>query len=273
MWHPELGLLVSDGDKGGLWSLSDHGLDVCRVAHRRGMGGVALHENGDVVVSGRNVALKSLSDPESRGVVLLKDDPTRNIIAFNDLTTDSAGRVWVGSVQFQAMHDLPADPPPLGMLHRIDLDGSVTVVATGIKLTNGLGFSPDGQRLYYSDSLRRVVNVYPVSSDGALGEPQVLITCNEGFPDGLALSADGDIWLAQADANLVVRYGQDGGEKERFRFDEALITSLCFGGADLRELYVVTGSRGSSRGGCVYRLKVDATGLERSLSRVRIPAP
>ena len=271
LWHPHDGLLVSDADKGGVWGMSDLGLDVLRIAHRRGIGGTALHASGELVVSGRNVALKSLGDPEAAGRVLLANDPSRHVLAFNDLTTDSIGRVYVGSVSFSSMHELPADPPATGCLHRINLDGSATTVATGIKLTNGLAFSPDESRLYFSDSLRRVVNVHAVDPGGSLGPARALIHCAEGLPDGLAVSADGDIWLAQADAGLVVRYRPDGIERERLAFDEPLVTSLCFGGDDLRDLYVVTGSRGSARGGCVHRLRVDVAGVPRALARVVVP--
>ena len=272
VWHPRLGLIVSDADKGGVWSLSDRGLDVLHIPHRRGIGGMALHESGEVVVSGRNVALKALDNPDAPTRVLLNNDPSRHMMGFNDLTTDAAGRIYVGSLSFLAMHALPSEEQPEGQLHRIDLDGTSTVVATGIKLTNGLAFSPDGRRLYYADSLRRVVNVYDAAPDGSLGPGRPLIRCNEGLPDGLAVSSDGDIWLAQADANLVVRYREDGSERERFVFDEAMVTSLCFGGEDLRDLYVVTGSRGSTRGACVYRLRVDVPGAPRAPARVRVPA-
>jgi gluconolactonase len=271
IWHPRYGLVVADADHGGVWSLGAGGLDVLQIPHRRGIGGIALHESGELVVSGRNVALKAMDDPQSPTRVLLDNDPAHHVLGFNDLTTDAAGRIYVGSLSFLAMHALPDGEQPEGCLHRIDLDGTATVVATGVRLTNGLGFSPDGHRLYYADSLRGVVNVHAASPDGSLGPGRPLIRCDEGLPDGLAVSVDGDIWLAQADANRVVRYGDDGRERERFVFDEAMVTSLCFGGDDLRDLYVVTGSRGSTRGGCAYRLRVDVAGVPRTPARVRVP--
>lgn len=267
-WHPRLGLVVGDAEKGGVWALSRRGLDVPVIAHRRGIGGIVVHEDGGLIVSGRNVAYKSLDDPEAQTCVLLNNDPARHIVGFNDMTTDAAGRVYVGSLAFVAMHALPEEESAEGSLHRIDLDGSSQVVATGIRLTNGLAFSADGRHLYYADSLRRVVNVYDAHPDGTLGPARPLIRCEEGLPDGLAVSVDGDIWLAQADAHLVVRYRSDGTERERLCFDEPMVTSLCFGGDDLRDLYVVTGARGSVRGGCVYRLRVDVPGLPCHPARV-----
>lgn len=270
VWHPRLGLVVGDAEKGGVWALSPRGLDVPVIAHRRGIGGIVVHESGGLIVSGRNVAHKALDDPQGQTRVLLHNDPARHIVGFNDMTTDAAGRIYVGSLAFVAMHDLPEGESAEGSLHRIDLDGSSQIVATGIRLTNGLAFSPDGRHLYYADSLRKIVNVYDATPNGALGPGRPLIHCSEGLPDGLAVSVDGDIWLAQADANVVVRYRSDGSERERFRFDEPMVTSLCFGAEDGRDLYVVTGSRGSTRGGCVHRLRVDVAGAPCHPARVRL---
>lgn len=273
LWHPTLGLLVSDADVGGVWGLSGTGLNIERVAHRRGIGGMALHSSGGLVVSGRNVAIRWIDDAEKPTVELLDRDPSRKMLAFNDLTTDAQGRVYVGSISFLSIHDLPNAPPPDGMIHRIDLDGSVTQVADGIRLTNGMGFSPDGRTFYCSDSLDHVVNAYDVDAKGGLGPARTFVKPPDGFPDGLALSQDGDVWLAVAEVGLVTRYDPDGTEKERFKFDAPLVTSLCFGGEDLDQLFVVTGSKGSVQGGCVYRLRVEVQGLARAAARCRLPDP
>ena len=271
IWHPQYGLCVADADRGGVWSLSERGLDLVRVAHRRGIGGMALHACGDVIVSGRNLALRSLADPEAPARSLMEPDPARDLVAFNDLTTDARGCVYAGTVPFKSMHDVPQESPPKGMLHFIDLKGRISVVASGIRLTNGVGLSPDGARLYCCDSVPRVVNAYDVAADGSLGPAEALIAGADGMPDGLAVSTDGDIWVAQVHAGLVIRYRANGRERERFSFDEPFVTSLCFGGADLRDLYVVTGPANSARGGCVYRLRVDAAGVPRAPARIPMP--
>jgi gluconolactonase len=272
-WHPTRGLLAADADVGGVWSFRSGVKPELQVAHRRGIGGMALHEAGGVVVSGRNVAIKAFVDrPDAdKTQVVLANDPARGMIGFNDLTTDAAGRIYVGSIGFKAMEHEDANSKS-AFLHMIDLDGSSRVVADDVQLTNGLGFSPDGKLLYHSDSMRHIVNVYDVHGDGTLGPPRVFVTTPFGSPDGLAVAEDGSVWLAVAYGSAVCRFAADGQELERIIFPVPMVTSLCFGGEDLRDLYVVSGSRGapSSLGACAYLLRTDVAGLPRAVARVPV---
>ena len=273
IWHPRLGFLVADADVGGVWGFPSGVAPKLHVAHRRGIGGMALHENGGLVVSGRNVAFKRLiGDPGAdETVVLLANDPAKGMIGFNDLTTDTAGRIYVGSLGFRAMEN-EDQAVPSAFLHVIDLDGTSRVVAEDVQLTNGLGWSPDGKRLYHADSLRHVVKAYEVRSDGSLGRPEIFAATPFGLPDGLAVAEDGSVWLAVAHGHAVCRFASDGRELQRIAFPVPMVTSLCFGGDDLRDLYVVSGSRGApvDVGACVYRLRVDVSGLPRALARVPV---
>jgi gluconolactonase len=275
VWHPQLGFLVADADVGGVWGFAPGTKPVLHVAHRRGIGGMAVHADGGLVVSGRNVAYKALigQPGADETKVLLANDPANGMIGFNDLTTDAAGRIYVGSLGFRAMeHEDPSAKP--AFLHVIDLDGSTRIVAKDVQLTNGLGWSPDGKRLYHSDSLRHIVKVYERRGDGSLSLPAVFATTPFGHPDGLAVAEDGSVWLAVADGHAVCRFAPDGSELQRIAFPVPMVTSLCFGGDDLRDLYVVSGSRGAPPevGACVYRLRADVPGLPRAPARVALPA-
>jgi len=91
-----------------------------------------------------------------------------------------------------------------------------------------------------------------------------------GIPDGLAVAANGSIWVALAQGGSVVVFEPDGSERTRVPVPLSMVTSLCFGGDDLRDLYVVTGSRGgpSENCGTVFRTRVDVPGLLRPMCRV-----
>lgn len=274
LWHPRLGLLVADAAVGGVWAVSEGGKPTLQVANRRGIGGMALHESGGVVISGRNVAYKRLmGDPKAdETLVLLPNDPDHGVIGFNDLTTDGAGRIYVGSLGFKAMDGgLPGGRT--AFLHLVDLDGSTRIVAHDVELTNGLGWSPDGKRLYHSDSLRHIVKAYSVRDDGSLSEPTVFASTPAGHPDGLAVAEDGTVWVAIAHASTVCQFDTDGHELQRIDFPVPMVTSLCFGGQDLRDLYVVSGSTGAPAelGACVFRVRSDVSGLPRAPARVHLP--
>src|SRR4029077_5212495 len=130
----------------------------------------------------RNVAWVG-ADGDTR--VLLDPAIIPGAIGFNDLTTDAAGRVYVGSLAFRVF----ADPPKPGFLHVIDLDGSMRTLSDGVILTNGLGFSPDGKMLYHSDARAGHVRAYDVKPDGGVGPWRVFGNMGEGrVPDGLKVA-------------------------------------------------------------------------------------
>jgi D-xylonolactonase len=272
VWHPQLGLIVADAIVGGAWAYGDGREPVLAVAHRRGIGGMALHVNGGIVIGGRNIALKQLaSEGDDETSVLLANDPARGVLGFNDLCTDAEGRIYVGSVAFIASDSAGREGQPPGRLHLIDLDGTSRVVAEDVLLSNGLGFSPDGQRLYHSDSLRNAVYVYEVKPDGDLGEKRLFAETGRGLPDGLAVDSGGTVWVALAEDSRVTGYSPEGREIASIGVPEPMVTSLCFGGPDLRDLYIVSGSEGldTDRGGSIHRLRVDVPGLARPLARVK----
>ena len=212
------------------------------IEHRRGIGGIALHERGGLVVGGRNIAYKG---PAAAGtVVLLDSERAGGGAGFNDLTTDEAGRIYVGSLGMSPF-DAGAEAKP-GALHVIDLDGSSRTLWSGVKLTNGLGFSPDGKKLYHSDSRANIVGVYDVRADGSVSERRVFARVEPGVPDGLAVAEDGSVWVASAGGGAVRVFDADGEERRPIAVPQPGVTSLCFGGDDLRDLYVVTGNGGWS---------------------------
>ena len=108
------------------------------IPKRRGIGGMALHASGGLVVGGRDIAFVALADGHTRPLLAL--DAIPGATGFNDLTADRAGRIYVGSLAYRVF----ADEPKPGFLHVIDLDGSMRTLSDGVMLTNGLGFSPDG---------------------------------------------------------------------------------------------------------------------------------
>ena len=269
VWDPALGLLFSDVLFGGVYRLAADGVVSPVFGHRRGIGGMALHEDGGLIVSGRNISYKPF-DGGATVTVLDRDEAAGNV-GYNDLTTDSRGRVYAGSLGASPVFE-DGREPRAGDLYLIDLDGSSRVVATDIQLTNGLGFSPDGSLLYHSDSRRQTVYRYRVLGDGSLGEKRPFVETDRGAPDGLAVSEDGAVWVALAGGNGVGVYAASGKERDFMEIPEPMCTSLCFGGRDKNDLYIVSGSEGSvgEKAGAIYRTRTGVKGLPVPAARVRI---
>lgn len=269
LFDPARGLLFTDTTNGGAYCLAADGEISVVVPHRKGMGGLAMHTDGGMIVSGRTIAYK----PPGGGatVNLIPDNPAGGILGFNDLVTDDAGRIYAGSLAVRALSD---DQPKSAFLHLVDLDGSHRIVARDVHLTNGLGFSLDGRKLYHSDSQLNAIKVYDVAANGDLGPPGIFATTQNGSPDGLAVASDGSVWIALAYGGAVLGYDSGGKEIARIEVPTRLVTSLCFGGADWRDLYIVSGPDRAEpdSSGCIFRTRMNIAGRPRPLARVKIPA-
>jgi len=255
VWDRDKGLYFSDVRDGGihLLDLSDEVTTV--LPRRRGVGGIALHEKGGLVFGGRDISWSLLED--GAGKVLLPAADAGGI-GFNDLTTDAIGRIWVGSLAFRVFG---GDEPKPGSLHVIDLDGTMRTLAGGVMLTNGLGFSPDGRRLYHSDTRSNLVRVYDVDPAGTVGQWRPFIDF-DGAADGLKVATDGSVWVADAQGGRVAVFEPDGTHRQDIPVPLPMVTSLCFGGADLRDLYIVTGSNDGPTDTCgtIFRTRVEIPG-------------
>jgi gluconolactonase len=273
VWHPEQGLLFADTQKGGAYVVDRKGSVATVFEHRRGIGGMAWHHRGGLVMSGRNVAYKG---PAADGTItLLDNDKDHGLVGFNDLTIDPVGRIYVGALGF-----LPTETKLSGVggsqkgapLFLIELDGSIREVYPDIKLSNGLGFSADGRKLYHADSGTRLVYEYEVLDNGDLLNRQVFAAVPEGLPDGLAVAADGSVWVCVAHAGLVKIFAPDGTLQRQIDFPVPMVTSVCFGGDDMRDVFVTSGSDGSGRAdaGAIFQFRSDVPGLPISPARVQL---
>ena len=270
VWDPARGLYFSDVLGGGVFLVDRKGVVSTVFEHRRGIGGMALHVAGGLVVSGRNVSFKPFGDGETK--LILDRDPDGGNVGYNDLTTDAAGRIYVGSLGSSPVFQ-DGLPPRAGDLWMVDLDGSSKIVAPDVRLTNGLGFAPDGKTLYHSDSRRQCVFRYPVKADGTLGPRATFVELKSGVPDGLVVSTDGAVWVAVAAGGKGVRvFDASGREKDFVEIPDPQCTSVCFGGDDLKDLYIVSGSEGggSEKSGAVYRARVGVAGVPVARARVRL---
>lgn len=266
VWDAQRGLLYSDVINGGVFCLDRQDKVSQVIAHRRGIGGMALHADGGLIVGGRNIGYKPPDGGDTQ--VILDSDPDNGVLGFNDLTTDASGRIYVGSLAFRPVGS--DDEPRPGVLFCIDLDGSARVVGDDVWLTNGLAVSPDGKRLYHSESRKNRVRVYDVKDGGALSPHRTFAPVEPGIPDGLAVAEDGSVWVAVADGGRVDVFEPDGSLRTQLACPLPMVTSVCFGGDDLRDLYVVTGSRGAGGDdrGAVFRVRTDVAGLPVQPARV-----
>ena len=252
------GLYFSDVRDGGVRRLDPDGtLDVV-VPKRRGVGGIALHADGGIVISGRDIS--HVRDGESR-TVFATDAP-----GFNDLIADAAGRVITATMRSDPFAAGTRTP---GETWLIDLDGAARELYGDISLTNGLGFSPDGTILYHADT---TVGIWAHDyDDGEVSNRRLFVPGDDVSPDGLAVDEAGTVWVADVSGSGSIRgFAPDGNEVGRVAVPAQMVTSLCFGGADRRDLYIVTGdnTNDAARRGCVFRTRADIAGVPVAFARI-----
>lgn len=197
---------------------------------------------------------------------------------FNDGKCDAQGRFWVGTLYEPRQ-------PALAALYRYDR-GELERQADGITVSNGLGWSPDGRTMYWSDTKAHRIDAFDVEpASGELsarrefarfeprrpGEP---IAQYGGRPDGAAVDTEGCYWVAMFEGARLLRLSPQGEVLREVRLPVQCPTMPCFGGADLKTIYVTTARHGRPPeelaaqpwAGGVLSLRVDVPGLPANMA-------
>ena len=207
---------------------------------------------------------------------LVAEVPARDGVRFNDAGVDPAGRVWVGSMHTE-------ETQALGELYRLDAAGALTTVLKGVTVSNGLGWSPDGTRMYYVDSPTKKIDVFDY--DPARGEARgrrrfADLSEFDGFPDGLTVDADGYVWVAIWGGGVLRRLAPDGTQDAVLQVPVSQPTSCAFGGPGMTDLYVTTAKvdlteeqlAAQPLAGRLLRLHPGPVGLPSTTTYATIPA-
>jgi sugar lactone lactonase YvrE len=158
----------------------------------------------------------------------------------NDAACDPAGRLWFGSMATDGQLGR-------GALYTLAPDHSLSCARASVSVSNGLGWSPDGRTMYYVDTPTQRIDAFAFDVDsGRLGRQRTLATVpvSDGKPDGLAVDGDGSIWVALWGGGAVQQLSPLGRWGHRIELPTSNVTSCCFGGANLQELYITTARRG-----------------------------
>jgi sugar lactone lactonase YvrE len=226
------------------------------------VGGFSFQANGDLLLF--RVKDLALLKPDGR-VEVLKEFSDDGAARFNDVIADPEGRVFAGTI---------GRTNTSGGLYRVDRDGTITLLFRGTGVSNGMGFSPDLRTFYWTCSTRRRIYAFDYDrGSGALTGERVFYQAAEaeGFPDGMTVDGDGNIWSARWDGFVVVKHAPDGRVLETHPIPVAKVSSLCFGGPAFDELFVTTagGVPGSDTAdGSIYRWRAGATGAPEFRSRI-----
>jgi len=164
-------------------------------------------------------------DLSTAALSLGPDAPLDSGCRFNDMTVDSDGGLWVGSMHRGILSGKG------GLFYASSFDAPIEQVATGLGIANGMAFSEDGDTLYVIDTLARALLAYPRRKHQArLGEPVIVsdFMALPGKPDGLAIAPDGTLWIAMWGGGCIVQLARDGAFLQAVPIPAPHVGSLCF---------------------------------------------
>lgn len=189
-------------------------------------------------------------------------------VRLNDARSDPRGSLWVGSMR----NNIAADGSAIefggtdGVLLRLDADGKTSLWRKDIGISNTMVWSPDRRRFYTGDSIANVIWAYDYDqATGAISnERPFLQGFARGLPDGSAMDAEGFLWNCRYYGNCVVRVAPDGKIDRVVEMPVKNITTCCFGGADLKTLFVTTASAhaplGDRLAGSLFAIRTEVKG-------------
>lgn len=207
-------------------------------------------------------------DPNTGDFTLLYEvEPDMPGNRLNDGALDPSGRLWFGSMD-------DGETQKTGSLFRLDRSRPVAV-DSGIAITNGPSFSPDGRFLYHTETSDKTIYAFDVADDGSVSGKRVFVTIEDGagHPDGSVTDAEGCVWTCLFFGSAARRYSPSGKLIHTVRFPCSNITKLVFAGADLRTVYATTATHLLSAeqraaqpfAGGLFRFEVDVPGLHQGV--------
>ena len=153
----------------------------------------------------------------------------------NEGKCDSAGRFWAGTMAMDGRRGA-------GALYRLDHRRHVERMLDGVGISNGLGWSADDRLMYYIDTREDRVDVFDFDPGAGTiaNRRQFAVIDGPGHPDGMAVDVEGGVWVALWGGGRIVRFRPDGTIAGDVAVPAAQTSSCCFGGPDLRDLYITT---------------------------------
>lgn len=223
---------------------------------------IALCESGKLLIT-RKAAI-ALYDPISGQEKTLVRIAFPEKVRFNDGKCDSSGRFYADSMDTEEKEEA-------GALFVLEADGSFREAASGFVLGNGLAWNAEGTILYLVDSTKKLVYRFDYCSvTGNVGNRQTAIHIPDGMgvPDGMCIDSQGTLWIAHYYGARVTRWNPVSGELlESIPVPAGNVTSCCFGGRDMKDLYITTsgmnlpaGRREACHEGSLFRIRTDVRG-------------
>ncbi len=206
--------------------------------------GIRFNSRGEMLIAdyvGHNVLRVDL---KTRTVSVLAHEARMN--QPNDLAISAGDRVFASDPNWRNL---------TGNLWRVDPDGAVNLLETGMGTTNGIEVSPDERRLYVNESAQRRIWAYDLSPDGSVTDKRLLIEFPDFGLDGMRCDAAGNLYVTRYGKGTVAKLNPKGEIEREIVLAGEKPSNLAFGGDDGKTVYVTVADRGN-----VERFRVEQPG-------------
>lgn len=228
-----------EGESLHRWNYDNGRQQTFHVGQR--IGAVICRDDGKLLLA-LHEGLAVCDDDASNLQVLHSPEAGLPNNRFNDAKCDPTGRLWAGSMNFVN------ESACSGALYSLDAQNGLRQHLSDVGVSNGLAWSRDGRRMYYIDSVRGTVDCFDFDAQrGDLSNRRVVFQVPDalGGADGMTIDDEGMLWVAFWGGWQCGRIDPDKGELiGKVELPTAHVTSCCFGGPRLDQLFITTAKHG-----------------------------
>lgn len=273
---PRNAIWYSDVIAGGIHAVTPDGESVADFnPDRMWTGGILLNTDGAVLSSGAGGIRWNHPESEKSGWLVNTIDGAP-INGINEMIPDGTGGIYFGTVDLE--HIAKGEPTRPAALYRLTTVGEVKLVADDLGFTNGMMLSLDGKQFFYNDTFSGTY-VFDVLADRSLANRRVLVEKDDC--DGMALDAEGNLWITGFRSAAITRVRQDGSPLAAFETPGGAVTQIRFGGSDMRDIYITTvpadggdglkeGKLPGEKGSILYRGRSESAGCAIEATRFEL---
>lgn len=270
IWHPmEKRLYWTDIETGRMFHFDPATGRHQQCYEGRKVGGMTIQADGSMLLFRDKGNIVVFRDGRIIGTII-EQDPEHEGFRYNDVIADPEGRVFCGTLAMGSKNP--------GKLYRLDRNATLTPVVHGVGCANGMGFTDNNTKMYFTDSPVWTIYLFDYNRQtGAISNRRswAKTPSDQGYPDGMTVDAEGNVWTAKWDGSAVVRLNREGREIGRISVPAKKASSVTFAGDDCTDMYITTagGDKKETDGplaGALFRAKSGVRGVPEYLSRIGI---
>lgn len=248
IWDERLGMLYWVDGVSRMIRMLDYATNEVRAIEVPSIiGSIGLTTDPGYLVAGLADGIYRIATDGGAAEPIYVPERANDQIRYNDGKVDRQGRFVCGTMGVNA--------DPVGELIRVSPDGTYEVLANGIRISNAICFSVDGETIYFADSLDRTIRACSyTSAPEPLARPRVHLDTsifNSG-PDGATVDSEGFLWVALVNSRKIGRFAPDGTLERLIQAPVDMPSCIGFGGPDMSTLYM-TSIKDSGSGRAISR--------------------